>query len=76
MAYVPEIETPVLFMTGEDNHVFTDSNIVAYETVNKMVPGRHQLATFPNYGHQDVFMGKNVAVDVFPRLVEFINDHR
>ncbi len=76
MTHVPEIKTPVLFMTGEDNHVFTNSNIVAYETINKIVPGRHQLATFPNYGHQDVFMGKDVAVDIFPRLVEFINEHR
>jgi cholesterol oxidase len=40
------------------------------------VPGRHQLHVFPNYGHQDVFMGKNCHVDVFPRLVKFLNEQR
>jgi cholesterol oxidase len=74
--YAKEIETPVLFMTGEVNKVFTDSNILCYERLQKIVPGRHELHVFPNYGHQDVFMGKNCHVDIFPRLVEFVNKHR
>ncbi len=41
-----------------------------------MTPGRHQLHVFPGYGHQDPFMGKDVAQDVFPRLVEFLDEHR
>jgi cholesterol oxidase len=44
--------------------------------LEKIVPGRHELAVFPNYGHQDVFMGKNVHVDVFPRLLQFLEKHR
>lgn len=76
MQYAKEIETPVLFMTGENNHVFTDSNIVCYQRLQQIVPGRHQLATFPNYGHQDVFMGKNCHVDIFPRLLKFLNEQR
>jgi hypothetical protein len=39
------------------------------------VPGRHELHVFPNYGHQDVFMGKNNHIDIFPRLLEFLNKH-
>ena len=74
--YAAEIETPVLFMTGKDNNIFTDSNIVAYNRLEKIVPGRHQLHIFDGYGHQDVFMGKNNHIDVFPRLLEFINQHR
>ena len=74
--YAGEIETPVLFMTGEVNNVFRDSNIVCYERLNAIAPGRHQLHVFPNYGHQDVFMGKNVATDIFPRLLEFLNENR
>jgi cholesterol oxidase len=76
MQYVKDVETPVLFMTGENNHVFTDSNIVCHERLQKIVPGRHQLHVFPNYGHQDVFMGKNCHVDIFPRLLKFINEQR
>ncbi len=75
-AYAKDIKTPFLFMTGINNHVFTDSNIVCHRKLEEIVPGRHELHIFEKYGHQDVFMGKNVAVDIFPRLVEFLNKHR
>jgi len=74
--YAQEIETPVLFMTGEDNQVFSDSNILCHEKLNTLVPNRHELQIFPHYGHQDVFMGKNNHIDIFPRLLEFLNKHR
>ncbi len=76
LQYAREIETPVLFMTGEDNHIFADSNIRCYERLQKLVPGRHELQVFPNYGHQDVFMGKNCHINVFPRLLEFLKRQR
>lgn len=75
-SHVEEIETPVLFMTGENNKVFADSNIVCHRELERRVPGRHELHVFPNYGHQDPFMGQHVARDIFPRLVEFIEKHR
>jgi cholesterol oxidase len=74
--YAREIETPVLFMTGESNRVFTDSNVVCHERLERIVPGRHELHVFPGYGHQDPFMGERVAEDIFPRLLEFIEKHR
>jgi cholesterol oxidase len=74
--YAGDIETPVLFMTGEHNHVFTDSNVVCYERMQHIAPGRHELQVFPGYGHQDPFMGQNVARDVFPRLLQFLEKHR
>jgi lysosomal acid lipase/cholesteryl ester hydrolase len=75
LQHAREITTPVLFMTGETNRVFTDSNVVCYRRLEKIVPGRHQLHVFPGYGHQDVFMGKNNHIDIFPRLVQFIGEH-
>jgi len=74
--YAADIETPVLFMTGADNKVFSNSNVVCYERLERLVPGRHELHVFPGYGHQDPFMGDRVDRDVFPRLVEFIEKHR
>lgn len=71
-----DIHTPVLLMTGEVNDIFRDSNIVCHQRLEKICPGRHKLHVFPNYGHQDVFMGKNVHRDIFPRLLEFLNEHR
>ena len=55
--------------------MFTDSNIVTYNKLKESAAGRHELHVFPNYGHQDVFMGKNSDKDVFPRLLEFLRKH-
>lgn len=74
--YARDITTPVLFMTGANNHVFTDSNIVCHQRLEQLVPGRHELVVFPGYGHQDPFMGKHNDRDIFPRLVTFLNQHR
>lgn len=77
--YLPrasEIRTPILFVTGADNRVFTDSNILCHERLEKIVPGLHRLHVFPKYGHQDVFMGKNCARDIFPVFVDFLRQHR
>jgi cholesterol oxidase len=69
-----DITTPILFMTGEHNHVFTDSNIHAHRLLEERFgKGHRELKVFKNYGHQDVFMGKSVARDIFPSLVEFMD---
>ena len=76
LADAAAVETPVLFMTGETNRVFTDSNIRCHKALEAIVPGRHELAIFPRYGHQDVFMGNRVHEEVFPRLLTFLQAHR
>jgi cholesterol oxidase len=72
LAAAGRITTPVLLTTGSLNKVFADSNIVCWKRLEELAPGRHELDVIPGYGHQDVFMGKNVAYDVFPRMIEFI----
>lgn len=67
-----EVTTPVMFMTGANNHVFTDSNIECHRRLHAMGCSQHELKVFPGYGHQDPFMGKNVAQDIFPDLVDFM----
>jgi len=74
--YAKDIETPVLFVAGQENALFTDSNIVCHERLEKIVPGRHELHVFPHYGHADVIIGKNADRDVFPRFIEFLNRHK
>ncbi|MFP2924588.1 alpha/beta hydrolase [Pyxidicoccus sp. 3LG] len=71
-----DIQTPVLFFTGEDNHVFTDSNIVCHQRLEALAPGRHSLRVLSGYGHQDVFMGKDCHRDVFPLFVSWLERHR
>lgn len=66
------VTTPILFLTGDRNHVFTDSNIVCHRTLEKSTPGLHELAVLPGYGHQDPFMGAASDTEVFPQVVDFL----
>lgn len=75
MEHVAEVHTPVLLVQGQENRVFADSMIEGHKQLEAVVPGRHQLHVFPGYGHQDVFMGKDVARDIFPRLITFLREH-
>ena len=71
-----DIKTPVLFVTGANNRVFTDSNIVCFERLRGQVPGNpHELLILKGYGHQDPFMGKDVAREVFPQFLPFLRKH-
>jgi lysosomal acid lipase/cholesteryl ester hydrolase len=74
-AYAREIETPVLLTTGQNNHVFTDSNIVCYDRLKALGRTQDELVIYPNYGHQDVFMGEHVARDCGPAMLDFIRRH-
>ncbi|HLV74098.1 MAG TPA: alpha/beta hydrolase [Vulgatibacteraceae bacterium] len=67
-----EITTPILFLTGDRNHVFTDSNVVCHRALEAVSPGLHELAILPGYGHQDPFMGANADTEVFPQVVDFL----
>jgi triacylglycerol lipase/cholesterol oxidase len=72
-----EVQTPILFITGDRNRVFGDSNVVTYETLKRLQPAaRNELKILPGYGHQDPFMGKNNHRDVFPAIVEFLERQR
>jgi cholesterol oxidase len=75
LQHAQEIETPVLFTTGEANNVFTDSNVECHRRLQELGCTQHELKVFPGYGHQDVFMGKDVARDVFPALLDFMSRH-
>ncbi len=70
------INTPIMFVTGGRNRVFADSNIHCYEQMVAHDVKHHSLKVFENYGHQDMFMGKNCDQDVFPHLVSYIQEKR
>jgi pimeloyl-ACP methyl ester carboxylesterase len=69
---VESVETPVLFLAGDRNRVFADSNIVCHRLLNQRVPGRHELDILDGYGHVDPLIGRNAHMDVFPRIVDFL----
>ncbi|MEO3784524.1 alpha/beta fold hydrolase [Actinocorallia sp. B10E7] len=68
------VRTPILFLAGSENRVFTDSNIVTYRELEQAVPGRHGLRILPGYGHADPFIGRNAHAEVFPHIVDFLNE--
>jgi pimeloyl-ACP methyl ester carboxylesterase len=70
-----DITTPVMFLTGDQNHVFPDANLVCYKALDELTPGRHELEIFPGYGHFDTITGKDVHLDVFPKVVDFLKRH-
>ncbi len=70
-----DIRTPMFLIQGQDNRVFVDSNIRCHQRLEKLAPGRHRLQVFPGYGHQDIFMGKDAADEIFPHLVSFLREH-
>jgi cholesterol oxidase len=67
-----EVTTPILFLAGDQNHVFPGANVLCYELLEKVTPGLHELEMLPGYGHIDPFIGKNSHVDVFPKVVDFL----
>jgi cholesterol oxidase len=66
------VPTPILFLTGDRNHVFADSNIVCYRLLAEIAPGRHELEIIRGYGHLDPIVGKDAHADVFPRVLQFL----
>lgn len=67
------LDVPLLLTTGDRNRVFTDSNVVLHDRLHDLGARGHELRVFEGYGHQDVFMGRDVATDVFPHLLEFLS---
>ncbi|TFV99479.1 alpha/beta fold hydrolase [Oxalobacteraceae bacterium OM1] len=69
------LRTPLMLLQGQDNRVFLDSNIRCHERLERIAPGRSRLHVVPGYGHQDIFMGKDAARDVFPHILGFLKEH-
>jgi len=64
---------PTLFVSGERNLIFPGSNRMSYEKVRVLNPETEAAyLELPDYGHQDVFMGKNCDREVFPAFLDFL----
>lgn len=71
LAGPPRTDARVVFVAGQDNKCFLpESQGRSFEYFDRLRPGYHSLVVLPGYGHLDVFMGKDAARDVFPRLIE------
>ena len=65
----PQTDARFAFFAGLNNLCFLpESQERTFEWFNDHAANRHTLHLLPNYGHLDVFMGKNASRDTFPAI--------
>jgi hypothetical protein len=63
-----------VFCAGQKNLCFlAESQRRSYNYFAAITADFHVLKLFPEYGHLDVFMGKNAAKDTFPFIIDELN---
>ncbi len=67
-----QITTPMLLLSGDQNHVFPGANAATYEALEKVRPGLQEFESLPGYGHFDPFTGVNSHADVYPKVLDFL----
>lgn len=74
---VARIITPMLLCVGSENRVWHDSIQQYYRIIRQYHPNLPvQLLEVPGYTHNDVFMGVDAHVDVFPALLKFLQSQQ
>jgi pimeloyl-ACP methyl ester carboxylesterase len=67
----PKTEARFAFFAGEKNRCFLpESQVKSHGYFSELRKDFHTLHVIPNYGHLDVFMGKNAAADTFPLIID------
>jgi hypothetical protein len=71
VAQPPKTSARIAFVAGEQNNCFLwQSQQLTYDYFNRIRPDFHSLQVFADYGHLDVFIGKDAAADTFPILLQ------
>ena len=66
----PATTARFVFLAGVNNQCFlAESQQRTYDFFDSCRKGYHSLHMIPNYGHLDIFIGKNAATDVFPLII-------
>ncbi len=67
---------PILLMSGGENNIFPGSNKRTYELMQATPHAKKfNYVEFPEYGHQDVLMGQYCHIEVFPKILSFLQEH-
>jgi hypothetical protein len=70
VAQRPETDARVVFLTGSNNLCFLpESQRKSYDFFDSYRKNYHSFHLLANYGHLDVFIGKNAMNDVFPIII-------
>lgn len=69
VAQPPQTDARFALIAGARNRCFTaDSQERTFEFLDAHRPRYHTVSIVPNYGHLDMFMGRDAARDVFPLI--------
>jgi cholesterol oxidase len=76
-AYLPHLgrlAIPIAFVHGANNIcVLPESTQITLDRLSKANgSGLYQRFLIPDYGHVDCIFGKNAAVDVYPKILDFL----
>lgn len=76
--YVPDltkIEPRISLFAGSKNLCFLpDSQRATFDYLERLNPGKHSLHIMENYSHLDIFLGKNAHIDIFPIMINELNN--
>ncbi|MEU7641917.1 MULTISPECIES: alpha/beta hydrolase [unclassified Streptomyces] len=71
------IDCPVLLLSGSRNEAWFDSNKLCHEVLSARQPHLDvRYVEVPGYGHFDAFAGRGAALDVFGRILRFLDEFR
>jgi cholesterol oxidase len=69
-----QIDCPILLISGSKNALWQDSNKLCKEVLEERFPElKVDYQEIPAYGHLDTFIGKGAALDVFPRITQWLD---
>jgi pimeloyl-ACP methyl ester carboxylesterase len=70
VAEPPQTDARFAFLAGEKNHCFLpESQKKTFDFLDSFHENHHSFHLLRNYGHLDVFMGRNAHRDVFPLIL-------
>jgi hypothetical protein len=71
VAQEPQTTARFAFFAGVNNRCFLpESQRRSFDFFDGWHKGYHSLHLIPNYGHLDIFIGKDASRDVFPKIAE------
>jgi pimeloyl-ACP methyl ester carboxylesterase len=71
VAEPPRTDARFVLLAGEDNKCFLPAGQErTFAFLDGLRPGYHALHVLEDYGHLDVFLGRDAGRDVFPTIVE------
>ena len=67
----PQTDARFAFLAGKESRCFLpESQVRSHQHFSSFRRNYHTLHLLPGYGHLDVFIGKNAARDVFPWIIQ------